>query len=130
MSRVTGRNELVRAALDSIAYQVRDVVDLIVRSSPLPVSELNADGGATRNPYLMQLQADLLNIPVKVPRDAELSGMGAAHLAAIAAGLYGEDVLQQDRTAAVYTPAMPEAERQEKIAGWTKAVQTALHQAV
>lgn len=130
MSRMTGRNELVRAALDSIAYQVRDVVELIVRSSPLPVSELNADGGATRNPYLMQLQADLLNIPVKVPRDAELSGMGAAHLAAIAAGLYGEDVLQKDRTAAVYTPAMPEAERQEKIEGWTKAVQTALHQAV
>lgn len=128
MSRVTGRNEIVRAALDSIAYQVNDVVDLIHKSAPVDVSELNVDGGATRNDYLMQFQSDLLNLPLKVPKDAELSGMGAAYMAGIAAGIYSESILTEDKTLMRFNPSMDETKRSNKIDGWHKAVKTALDQ--
>ena len=126
MSRVTGRNEIVRAALDSIAYQVNDVVDLIRKSAPIDVSELSVDGGATRNDYLMQFQSDLLNLPLKVPKDAELSGMGAAYMAGIAAGIYTDDILKRDKTLKGFTPKMDDKTRSNKIDGWHKAVKTAL----
>ena len=126
MSRVTGRNEIVRAALDSIAYQVNDVVDLIRKSAPIDVSELCVDGRATRNDYLMQFQADLLNLPLKVPKDAELSGMGAAYMAGIAVGIYTDDILKRDKTLKGFTPKMDDKTRSNKIDGWHKAVKTAL----
>lgn len=126
MSRVTGRNEIVRAALDSIAYQVSDILALIRKSSPTAITELNVDGGATRNAYLMQLQSDLTGLTLKVPRDAELSGMGAAFMAGIACGVYDESVLTRDRTAATYTCALPEAERASRMEEWHKAVNCAL----
>ncbi|WP_277297183.1 FGGY-family carbohydrate kinase [Succinatimonas hippei] len=128
MSRVTGKNEIVRAALDSIAYQVNDVVGLIRKSAPIDVSELSVDGGATRNDYLMQFQADLLNLPLKVPKDAELSGMGAAYMAGIAAGIYSNDILIRDKTLKSFIPKMDDKTRNNKTDGWHKAVKTALAQ--
>lgn len=126
MSRLTTRNELVRAALDSIAYQVTDVIDLIRQSSMasngIDISELNVDGGATGNGYLMQLQSDLINLPVKVPHDSELSGMGAAFMAGMAAGIYDESILHNKQVAHAYTPHMSEAERKTKLQGWHNAV--------
>ena len=126
MSRVTGRNELVRAALDSIAYQVAEVLNLIGKSAGTALTELSVDGGATRNGYLMQLQADLTGLTLKVPRDAELSGMGAAYLAGLAQGVYTLDVLRQDRTAAVFKPQKDAAWRSGRLAAWQRAVQAAL----
>lgn len=126
MSRVTGKNEIVRAALDSIAYQVTDVLDLIRKSSSVPVTELNVDGGATKNGYLMQTQSDLCRLPVKVPTDAELSGKGAAFMAAIAQGIYDESILNEESVSSSYHPVSDESESQEKVKAWHKAVQTAI----
>lgn len=126
MSRVTGRAELVKAALSSIAYQVSDVLELIGKSAGSRVSELAVDGGPTRNGFLMQLQADLAGVSLKVPRDAELSGMGAAFLAGIAAGVYPEEILQEDRTLSRFAPQHDEAWRQEQLQAWHRAVEAAL----
>lgn len=126
MSRVTGRNELVRAALSSIAYQVSDVLALIGKSAGSKVSELCVDGGATRNGFLMQLQSDLTGVTLKVPRDAELSGMGAAFMAGIAKGVYPEGILSVDRTKTRYTPRKDAAWAEAQMQAWHKAVDAAL----
>lgn len=130
MSRLTTKKELVRAALDSIAYQVNDVVELIRKSSRaatgIDVSILSVDGGATMNRYLMQFQSDLLQLPLKVPADAELSGMGAAIMAGIAQGVYQEEILGNERVKARYEPKMDEATRSNKIEHWHHAVATAI----
>ena len=121
MSRTTGKNEVVRAALDCIAYQITDIVEAMRESAGTAIEELRADGGPTRNAYLMQFQSDLLRIPVRVPDQEELSGIGAAYAAGIAAGIWDETVLDgfSRRT---YAPAMEESEREEKRRGWKQAV--------
>ncbi len=130
MSRLTTKKELVRAALDSIAYQVFDVVDLMRHNSltaaGLEMTELHVDGGATANGYLMQLQADLINLPLVVPHDAELSGMGVALLAGISAGVYDPEILAHGATKCRYEPQMTPERREAKLAGWHQAVQTAI----
>ncbi len=126
MSRVTGRAELVRAALSSIAYQVSDVLELIGKSAGSPVRKLAVDGGPTRNGFLMQLQSDLSGVAIRVPRDAELSGMGAAFMAGIAAGVYPEDILQADRTLSCFEPQHDEAWRRQQLQAWHHAVEAAL----
>ena len=112
------------------AYQVNDVVELIRKSSRaatgIDVSILSVDGGATMNRYLMQFQSDLLQLPLKVPADAELSGMGAAIMAGIAQGVYQEDLLGTERVKARYEPKMDDATRCNKIEHWHHAVATAI----
>ncbi len=121
MSRTTGRNEIVRAALDCIAYQITDIVRAMAEGSGTPVTELRVDGGPTRNGYLMQFQSDLLGIPVKIPEAEELSGIGAAYAAGLAAGIWDPSVF--DRMGRrEYAPAMDEKEREERIRGWQDAV--------
>ena len=95
MTRTTGRNEIVRAALNCIAFQITDIVKAMAQGSGTEVSELRVDGGPTRNGYLMQFQSDLLNIPVRIPEAEELSGIGAAYAAGLAAGLYDESVFDR-----------------------------------
>lgn len=126
MSRLTGKNEIVRAALDSITYQVNDILDLIKKSSIVPITELHVDGGATKNDYLMQMQSDLVRIPLALPKEAELSGMGAAFMAAIAQGIYDESILKEDRCAARYLPKMDEGKVKTLVEGWHKAVNAAI----
>lgn len=129
MSRLTTKKELVRAALDSIAYQVSDVVALIranVAAAGLDMRELHVDGGATGNGYLMQLQADLCQLPLVVPQDAELSGMGVALMAGIAVGVYDPAVLTAGATKCRYEPSMDDATRTAKLKGWHQAVATAI----
>ena len=121
MSRTTGRNEIVRAALDCIAYQITEIVRAMAQGSGTPVTELRVDGGPTHNGYLMQLQSDLLGIPVRIPEAEELSGIGAAYAAGLAAGIYDRSVF--DRMGrSEYTPAMEEKEREERYEGWQNAV--------
>ena len=130
MSRLTTKKELVRAALDSIAYQVSDVVELIrsniKAAAGLDMTELHVDGGATANGYLMQLQSDLINLPLVVPQDAELSGMGVALMAGLGAGIYPDDIMSHSVTKCRYEPHMTEPVRAHKLEGWHHAVATAI----
>ena len=126
ISRLTGRNELVKAGLDCIAYQITDVVKAMEQDAGVTLPALRADGGATRNGYLMQMQSDLLGADVVISEAEELSGIGAAFAAGIKAGVYGWDVFASvgHRTA---SPKMPEEIRERKLAGWKKAVAMTLY---
>ncbi len=122
MTRTTGKAEVVRAALDCIAYQITDIISIMSEASGIPIGELRVDGGPTRNGYLMQLQSDLLGIPVRIPDSEELSGIGAAYAAGLSAGLYDEQVFSVLKRTG-YEPDMDEEERKSKIRGWKDAVQ-------
>lgn len=121
MTRTTGRNEIVRAALDCIAHQITDIVTAMSKSAGMPMAELRVDGGPTRNTYLMQCQSDLLTIPVRIPDSEELSGIGAAWAAGIAVGLYDEGVFSVLKRT-TYESKMDEATRREKAKHWAAAV--------
>lgn len=121
MSRTTGRAELVKAAEECIAYQIADVVNAMNAETDIPLAELRVDGGPTHDKYLMQFQSDILNIPVAVPEKEELSGIGAAYCAGIAAGVYGTEVI--DRMGrSQYAPQREESWRKERYDGWKQAV--------
>ena len=122
MGRTTGKAELVKAAVESIAYQIHDVVDTMQQESGIPIAQLRVDGGPTKNQYLMQFQSDISAIPVSVPSDEELSGIGAAYAAGIGAGLYRKEELFSDTGRTIYRPTMEEPVRKEKYRGWQKAV--------
>ena len=127
MTRLTGRAELVKAGLTSIAYQIRDVVAAMDRAvKPLGgegISAIRADGGPTRNPYLMQFQADILGFPVEVPQSEELSGIGAAYMAGIGLGFYEERCLFEEKNRIKYIPQMASEERERRLSGWKKAIE-------
>lgn len=125
MTRVTGKNEIVRAAVDSIAYQIADALRLMREASGTPVGELRVDGGATKNDYLMQFQSDLCDIPVRVPDAEELSGIGAGYAAGLAAGLYGPDIFTNLRRES-YLPKMSAEERTRRLGGWKRAVEAVM----
>ena len=124
MTRLTGRAELVRAALDCIACQIHDVVAAMEKDTGIRVPVLRVDGGPTRNGYLMQFQSDMLNAAVSRPDAEELSGIGAAYMAGISAGLYTEHVFDVLRYRD-FTPAMDETRRARRLADWSRAVQLA-----
>lgn len=124
ITRGTTREDVVRAALDSIAYQVRDVLIAMESDTGQRIKELRVDGGATANPYLMQFQADILARPVIRPRIAETTAMGAAMLAGLASGVW-KSPAQLDRLrvgGSVFKPKMAGAERDKLLAGWRDAV--------
>lgn len=121
MSRTTGKAELVKAATDAIAYQDFDIVDAMRKDAGLEIKELRADGGPTKNPYLMQFQSDLLGIPVQIPQFEELSGIGAAYAAGIGMGFYDKTVFETMKYSG-YAPAMDAQTRDAMISGWHSAV--------
>ena len=121
MTRATGKNEIVKAALDCIVYQITDIVEAMRASSGITISGLRVDGGPTRNKYLMQFQSDMLNIPVRVPDAEELSGIGAAYCAGISSGLYGDNVFGNLKRV-LYEPDMAGDERKKLYDGWKSAV--------
>ncbi len=125
MTRVTGRAELARAALDCIAYQIHDVLCVMEKDVGVRIPVLLADGGATRNAYLMQFQADILNRPVAVPEAGEMSAVGAAYMAGIAAGVLDETAFD-GLAARRYAPDMQEDIRVEKLSGWRDALRRTL----
>ena len=97
MSRTTGKNELVKAGLESIAYQVTDVVTAMARDAGVKLAELRADGGPTFNSYLMQFQSDMADVRICVPENEELSAIGAAYMAGISVGIYDEGILAANK---------------------------------
>lgn len=122
MTRTTGRKELIRAALESIAMQIEAVLDAMRRDSKIEIKELRVDGGPTRNHYLMQLQSDISDVKVTVADTEELSALGAAYMAGIGCGVYDRKKLFKERKRVNYQPGMPDEIRLEKIRQWEKAV--------
>jgi glycerol kinase len=124
ITRGTNRADVVRAALDSIAYQVRDALAAMEKDSRRQVRELRVDGGATANDYLMQFQADLLGRPVRRPKMAETTALGAAMLAGLTAGLWRSpnELAALGGSGRLFRPSMRAAERTRLIRGWHAAV--------
>lgn len=125
MSRTTGRAEIVKAAEECIAYQIADVLELMGQEAGVAIQELRVDGGPTKDKFLMQFQSDILNLPVASPEREELSGMGAAFCAGIAAGVYSKEIFQAVRRSR-FLPVMEAALRRKKREGWKQAVETLL----
>lgn len=126
MTRLTGQAELVRAALESVAYQIADLVLPAVEEAGTTARELRVAGGPANNPYLMQFQSDILNCPVVIPEHEELSGIGSAYLAGLAMGIYDYGTLMGERKTTVYQPGMSESERTERLDGWKHALDVVL----
>lgn len=124
LTRGTGRNHIIRAALESIAYQSKEVLDAIVADTGIPVGELRVDGGASANNFLMQFQADLLGLSVRRPMIRETTALGAAYLAGLAAGVWKdtEEIKRQWTLDKMFLPNMEEETRARNWAGWQKAV--------
>src|SRR5580704_318501 len=124
ITRGTNRADVVRAALDSIAYQVRDALAAMEKDSGRRVRELRVDGGATANGYLMQFQADVLGRPVRRPRMAETTALGAAMLAGLACGLWRSpaELRALGGSGRSFRPSMRPGERERLVNGWHAAV--------
>jgi glycerol kinase len=128
ITRGTTRANLIRAALEAIAYQSRDVVECFQADAGLALDALRVDGGACRNDFLMQFQADLLGVPVERPPVLEVTALGAAALAGLAVGFWSDRAALAAVTAegAVrFEPRMAEAQRAELYGGWKRAVERA-----
>jgi glycerol kinase len=127
LTRGSGRAHLARAALEGIAYQTVDAVRAMEAITGEELPELKADGGAVHNSWLMRFQADVLGVPVVVPEVSETTALGAAYLAGVAVGLWTEEQTREMwREAARYEPRMREAEREELMAGWGRALERSL----
>jgi glycerol kinase len=127
LTRGSGRAEIVRATLEAVAYQTRDVLDLMQTESGIAVEQLRVDGGMVRNDFLMQFQSDILGVPVQRPQVTETTALGAAYLAGLAVGYWqNQDEIATnwavDRT---YQPQMRDDERETLYAGWQAAVKKA-----
>lgn len=122
MSRTTGRSELIKAGLESIAYQIWDVLSTMAEESGISIRELRVDGGPTRNRYLMQFQSDVADIPVQVPAAEELSGIGAAYAAGLGMGIFRADDLFSGAERTRFDPHMTPEERRRRLEGWRDAV--------
>lgn len=128
LTRGTTKGHISRAALESIAFQVNDVLQTMAKDIGKPVNELRVDGGATANNLLMQLQADISNIPVSRPTNLETTALGAAYLAGLAVGLWDLETLKkqwgEDRN---FKPALDANLREQLIARWQKAIERTLN---
>lgn len=127
LTRGVNRNHIVRATLESIAYQVNDVLMAMQEDSGMPITSLRIDGGACDNDFLMQFQADILNTSVVRPYCIETTAMGAAYLAGLAVGYWRskEEILANHVIAAEFKPQMGQAKRESLLQGWHNAVKAA-----
>src|SRR5690606_29530792 len=123
-TRGANKNHIVRAVLESIAYQSRDVLDVMEKDSGVAISELRVDGGAAVNNFLMQFQSDILGIPVVRPEVTETTARGAAFLAGLEAGVWKDkrDLEQIWKEEKKFIPKMDNRLRDEKYKLWQKAV--------
>ena len=127
LTRGAGRNHIIRAALESIAYQTGDVLRAMERDAGMPLRELRVDGGASANNFLMQFQADIIGRTLRRPMIRETTALGAAYLAGLATGVWQDlaDIRRQWTLDRLYEPEMDEATRTRLQAGWHKAVDRA-----
>ena len=124
LSRGVNKYHIIGATLESIGYQVNDVLHAMKADSGIDLAALKVDGGASANDFLMQFQSDIINAPVKRPSCVETTAMGAAYLAGLAVGYWNskEDVIKNWAVNKIFSPIMGEDERERKIKGWNKAV--------
>jgi len=124
ITRGTNRAHIVRATLESIAFQTRDVVEVMHRDSGIAIGELRVDGGASNNDFLMQFQADILDAAVDRPEIVETTAMGAAFLAGLAVGFWGSaaELEAARKSAKRFAAAMGTDVRNRLCAGWKEAV--------
>ncbi len=128
LTRGTEKEHFVRATLESLAYQSKDVLDAMEKDSGLKLSALRVDGGASNNRFLMQFQSDILGTPVERPEVYETTALGAAYLAGLAVGFWRDrqEIADKWQLATRFEPAMAEAERSKLYGGWQRAVHAAI----
>ena len=124
LTRGVGRNHIIRATLEAIAYQTTDVIDVMQKDSGVELSELRVDGGASANDFLMQFQADILNCTVNRPRIIETTAQGAAFLAGLAVNFWEspEEIASIRALGKTFQSNMKSSQRKEILSGWHKAV--------
>ena len=124
ITRGVNKYHIIRATLESLAYQVNDVLKAMEADSGITLSVLKVDGGASANNFLMQVQADLSGAPVNRPKCVETTAMGAAYLAGLAAGFWSsqEEIREKWASDRVFTPQISAEQREEKLKGWKRAV--------
>ncbi len=127
ITRGVNKCHIIRATLDSIAYQVNDVLAAMEADAKIAIPTLKVDGGASANDFLMQTQADIVNVPVIRPQCVETTAMGAAYLAGLAVGYWigREEVMKNWASDCVFEPSIGENDREKRIRGWHKAVKYA-----
>ena len=124
LTRGSKAAHIARATLEAIAFQTRDVTDAMSADSGIPLTSLRVDGGASRNNLLMQIQADVLGVPVIRPRYVESTAVGAAFLAGLGCGLWPDQASLTDRWAVdrIFEPRVGDVEREGRYAIWRRAV--------
>ena len=127
LTRGSNRNHIIRAALESIAYQSKDLIDAMKEDSGLDLTSLKVDGGAVANNFLMQFQSDILNIEVLRPEIIETTALGAAYLAGLATGFWKdkEEIIKKQKLNRKFLPNLSEELRSKYFKGWKKAVKKA-----
>lgn len=124
LTRDTGKIHLIKATLDSLAYQTKDILDVMQKDSEVALTSLKVDGGACANDYLMQFQSDILNTNVERPKIIETTVMGAAYLAGICVGLWNkEDIINRREINKTFSPTFSEEKRNKLYKKWQKAVE-------
>ena len=124
LTRGVNKYHVIRATLDSLCYQVNDVLQAMKADSGIELAALKVDGGASANDLLMQIQSDIIQAPVHRPVCVETTAMGAAYLAGLAVGYWTskEDVIRNWSIDKVFNPEISEEDRNKRVAGWNKAV--------
>ena len=124
ITRGTKKEHFIRAALESIAYQVHDIYKAMEQDLGIKLTSLNVDGGASQNNFLLQFQSDILNAKVLRPKVVEVTALGAAYLAGLCIGYYKDikDIRDNKVIERVFEPNLDEAKRNRRINGWKKAV--------
>lgn len=127
LTRGVNKDHIVRATLESLAYQVNDVLEAMEADSGIRLTALKVDGGASANNFLMQTQADISNAPVNRPQCVETTAMGAAYLAGLAVGYWKnkEDVVKNWASDQIFTPKIEKTKREKMLRGWKRAVRCA-----
>lgn len=128
LTRGANKNHIIRAALESIAYQTRDVLEVMEEDSGISLKELRVDGGASANNFLMQFQSDILGVPIKRPNIIETTALGAAYLAGLAVGFWScrEEIWEKWNVNQSFEPQMEIEKREHIYRGWKEAVKKAI----
>ncbi|WP_040979289.1 glycerol kinase GlpK [Oceanobacillus jeddahense] len=127
LTRGTSKEHFIRATLESLAYQTKDVLDAMIIDSEIDLKALRVDGGAVKNDFLMQFQSDILNVPVERPVVQETTALGSAYLAGLAVGYWKdrEEIAKQWQNEKTFEAEMDKAESEKLYSGWQKAVEAA-----
>jgi glycerol kinase len=128
VTRGTSKEQFIRATVESMAYQVSDVIEAMEQDSEIHLKQLKVDGGACANNFLMQFQSDLLNTQILRPECIETTALGAAYLAGLAVGYWKdkEEIKKNWKVSKVFETQMEEECRKKRIKGWKKAIKCAL----